>query len=183
MIVSFPFEGREAPSGQKDSARQSKAPLLPAPKAAVADSGRASGDLGFLNLSELLHGAVSAFASSLTALSNSANALFAQVAAALALDRVTRDAAAYINAAFKGFGAAPAPQPLFGLPSFSQQGFMLPWAMNPWAAFAEGLNFWMKMWMPQASQPNPPSGQPIPSAFKTRVSTPGSFTWAFSLND
>jgi hypothetical protein len=190
MFFFFPFAGLEAPSALNGSPRQATLPLLPAPKSASANSARATRGFDFLDLSiGFLHRSAAAFASSLTALGNHANALFAQVAAALALDRATRDAATFIDAAFSGFGAQHAPQSVFsfaphpqGMPS-SPQSFMTPWAIDPWAAFAQGLDFWTNMWMPAAPQRNTWSRPSAPSAFTTKVSTPGGFSWAFSLND
>jgi hypothetical protein len=194
MFFFFPFEGMEAPSAGRGSRRHATLPLLPAPKAAFGNSGRGSRGFDFLDLSmDFLHRTIAGFSSSLTALSNSANALFAQVASALAFDRMTRDGAAFINAAFSGFGAPLARQSPFGFASapqmqgmpFSPMSFLAPWAINPWAAFGGGLDFWTKMWMPAEPQrsswsPPPP---PAPAAFKTKVSTPGGFSWAFSLNE
>ena len=57
-----------------------------------------------------------------------------------------------------------------------------PLAINPWSAFAEGMNFWQSMWMPAATQRNPFAfGSNTPaSPFMTKVSTPGGFSWGFS---
>jgi hypothetical protein len=189
MFFFFPFGGMEAPFARNGSFGRTTLPLLPAPRSAFDNGAHRGFDVLDFSIG-LLHRSISSVTSSLTALGNSANALFAQVAAALAFDRVTRDAAAFINAAFGGFGLPLARQPSFGfpwapfaqnLPSFSPQSFMAPSAINPWAAVAESLDFWTKMWMPMMPQSNPWSGSAASSPFATKASTPGAFTWAFSL--
>jgi hypothetical protein len=191
MFFFFPFGGMEAPFARDGSSGRTTLPLLPAPRSAFESDNDAHRGFDVIDLSiGLLHRSIAALTSSLTALGNSANALFAQVASALALDRVTSDAAAFINAAFGGFGAPLAGQPSFGfpwapfaqnLPSFSPQSFMAPWAIDPWTAFAESFEFWTKMWMPMAPQSNPQSRSADSSPFTTKGPTPGAFSWAFSL--
>ena len=191
MFFFFPFSTESQSSLNGSGFSQAKAlPLLPAPRSARASS-RAEpawnvGDFGV----DFLRQTLSAFASSLTALGNGANALFAQISAALALDRVGRDAASLFNTNWFGFGMPQARPMSFGFPRPNQpqdamafsplltQGFN-PWAINPWAAFAEGMNFWTSMWMPAAPKRNPFSNNPA-TPFMAKVSAPNGFTWGFS---
>ncbi len=138
---------------------------------------------------DLLRQAIAAFTSSLTALGNRANALFAQIAAVLAFDRVARDGMTFLNNAWSGFGFPKVGSTPFGLyqgqdpMSFSpfMMGNVNPLAFNPWAAFTEGMNFWTNLLMPAAAQRNPYSfGGNTASPFMAKVSTPGGLTWGFS---
>ena len=197
MFFFFPFyaESRASSNDGGGSSYAKLLPFLPTPESARTSSrakDRAS-DLGDFGV-DLLREVISAFTSSLTALGNHANALFSQLTAALAFDRVARDTVNFINSAFSGFGlpsgarpspfgafqASPTQDPMSFSP-FLMQGFN-PSAMNPWAAFAEGMKFWTSMWMPAASQSNPFSfgGNKPASPFTTKVSAPGGFSWGFS---
>ncbi len=195
MFSFFPFyaESQAALNGRGASYAKTL-PLLPASWSARTDS-RAkdrTSDFGGFGI-DLLRQVISALTSSLTALGNRANALFAQLTAALAFDRVARDTANFINTAFSGFGlqsgARPSPfgafraSPTQDAMSFSPflQGFN-PLAMNPWGAFAEGMNFWTSMWIPATAQRNPFGfgGNKAASPFMTKVSTPGGFSWGFA---
>jgi len=137
-----------------------------------------------------LRGAMIAISSSMTALGSRASTLFAQVAAALAFERVCRQ-----SAAFFGFPqpalynyAWPATWMSFGVPkgfdmwanpaqwaSFWAAPFAFkPTTQNPWEAFAQVFN----MLNPPASKSvaASPSSKPIPQT--TTVSGPGfSFSW------
>jgi len=189
MFFFFPFYAESKPSySGRSSPRFGTLPLLPAPASARSRDADRAGDFGGFGV-DLIRQTISAFTSSLTALGNQANALFAQVAAALAFDRSARDTVSFIDAAWRGFGAPKAPTSLFGSwPSqtpdpmsfspFLTQGFN-PLATNPWAAFAEGMNFWKNLWMPGAPQRNPYSfGSSTPAKpFMTKVSTPWGFSW------
>ncbi len=196
MFFIFPFlaEG-QSPSASRGTSRSQTLPLLPAPRRAASRPGEARRQPDFGDFAVgLLQQTISMFTSSLTALGNRANALFAQVAAALAFDRVARDAASFGQMAWFGFGAPQAPRPtIFGSPwlqqpqaphpysPFMMQSFVNPFAANPWAAFSEGLNIWTNLWLPAAPQrrPNSSAGR-APSPFTATVSAPGGFTWGFS---
>ena len=189
MFFFFPFYAESKPSySGRSSSRFGTLPLLPAPTSARSRDGGRAGDFGGFGV-DLIRQTISAFTSSLTALGNQANALFAQVAAALAFDRVSRDTVSFMNGAWAGFGAPKARTSLFGSwPSqtpdpmsfspFLTQGFN-PMAANPWAAFAEGMNFWKNLWMPGTPQRNPYAfGSSTPATpFMTKVSTPWGFSW------
>ncbi len=189
MFFFFPFLTDLQASPSKPASSQTL-PLLPAPWNAFAKSEevRRKPDFGDFAV-DLLRQTISAFTSSLTALGTRANALFAQVAAALAYDRVARDTAAFIDAAWFGFGAPRARSASSGSAWFGQQQdpmafsqFPMQNFMNPWAAFADGVNFWAKLWTPAAPQRSPSafSGRTAVNPFTTTVSAPGGFTWGFS---
>jgi hypothetical protein len=195
MFFFFPFYagGQSSANGSGGSSYAKTLPLLPAPWSARTDS-RAKdrawdfGDFGV----DLLRKVISAFTSSLTALGNRANALFAQLTAALAFDRVARDTFSFINSAFPGFGlpsgARPSPFGAFQMSpvkdpmSFSPfltQG-LNPLAINPWATLTESMNFWTSLWTPAAPQRNIFGGSTPASPFMTKVSAPNGFSWGFS---
>ncbi len=193
MFFFFPFYAEnQASSGGGGSSRVEKQlPLLPAPGSSKNyRASNRSWDFGDFAV-DLLRQTLSAITSSLTALGNRANALFAQVAAALAFDRVARDTASFIGAAWSGFGAPQARPSFFGAPmgqpqdpmSFSPfltQGFN-PLSINPWAAFAEGISFWTNMWMPAAPKRKSGSFSGSPATpFMAKVSTPNGFSWGFA---
>lgn len=199
MFFFFPFYTESQPFSNGSSSSHAKAlPFLPASGSARTNS-RATeraGDFGNFGV-DLLRQTIEAFASSLTALGNAANALFAQAMAALAVNRAARDTASLFDASWFGFGIPAKTGPAsFGFSrlspiqdpmSFSPlltQGFN-PWAFNPWTAFAEGLNFWTSLWMPAAPQRNPYSfGNNTPAApFMAKVSTPNGFSWGFSWGE
>jgi hypothetical protein len=194
MFFFFPFYAESQANGG-GSSRAKALPLLPASGSARTSAHRTDriSDFGDFAV-DFLRQMISAFTSSLTALGNRANALFGQLTAALAFDRVARDTVTFINSTFSGFGlpsgarpspfgafrATPTQDPMSFSP-FLMQGFN-PLAMNPWAAFAEGMNFWTSMWMPAAPRRNPYSfgNNTAASPFMTKVSTPGGFSWGFS---
>lgn len=193
MFFFFPFAAEGGASSTSDRARRTETlPLLPSPGRGYARSSnpRREFDFGDLALG-LLRQTISGFSSSLTALGNQANALFVQVAAALAFDRVARDTAAFLQAAWGGFGVPGARQAPFGFSwpgqsqdpmsfgSFPMQSFMTPWATNPWAMFTEGMNFWVSLWTPAAPFGSPYSHAPA-NPFTTMVSGPGGLKWGFS---
>jgi hypothetical protein len=190
MFFFFPFsiESQSSSNGQGFSNAMTL-PLLPALASATTNPRRTEracdfGDFGV----DLLRQTIAAFTASLTALGNAANALFAQTTAALATDRVARDAAAFLNGNWFNFGAQKNPMSPFGayrqmqdpmaFSPFLTQGFN-PMAFNPWAAFAEGMNFWASMWMPAAPRRNPFSNTAA-TPFMAKVSTPNGFSWGFS---
>jgi len=190
MFFFFPFAGVQAAAGSGAS-RLAILPMLPAPGSASADAGLPGPGFDLWGVpAEVLRKSAGALMSSLTALGNSANAIFSQVAAALALDRVAGDTTAFLEAFF-GFGSS----------RFNPGAFASVWGgqpagcaspmqsfMNPWEAFAQSVDFWTKLWTPAAPQgapystgrKSPPSQPP---AFTTKASTPGAFSWAFSLSD
>ncbi len=196
----FPFNAEsKAYTNGSGSSHAKTLPFLPA-SGSARESSRATErawDFGDMAV-DLLRQTLSAFTTSLTALGNQANALFAQLTAALAFDRITRDTTAFIDKALAGFGlpsmARPSPfgafrmSPMQDPMSFSPllTGNFNPLGANPWAAFAEGMNFWTSLWMPAASQRNsfnpfnPFGGSTPASPFMTKVSAPGGFTWGFS---
>jgi hypothetical protein len=198
VFFFFPFAGAQAASANEGASRLAL-PLLPAPNSAFANAGNPSLGFDLWGFSaDLVRKSFSALSSSMTALGSRANALFTQVAGALAFDRIARDTAAFLEGAF-GFGAQGSRPNVFGFPWASQaqgspasfsspmQGFMNPSAFNPWAAFAEGLDFWTKLWTPAAPQREPynpgSARQPAPSAYTaTKIATPSGFSWAFSLD-
>lgn len=190
MFFFFPFytESQSSSNG-RGSSNAMTLPLLPAPASARTNLRRTQrawdfGDFGV----DLLRQTIAAFTSSLTALGNAANALFAQTAAALAANRVAHDAAGFLNGNWFNFGAQKNPTSPFGsyrqmqdpmsFSPFLTQGFN-PTAFNPWAAFSEGMNFWASLWMPAAPQRNPFSSAPA-TPFMAKMSTPNGFTWGFS---
>jgi len=192
MFFFFPFSAESQANGSGSSYVKTL-PLLPAPGSARTSSRAKDRASDFADFGvDLLRQVISAFTTSLTALGNQANALFAQLTAALAFDRVARDTVTFINSAFSGFGlpsgarpspfgafrTSSAPDPMSFSPLLTQ-GFN-PLAMNPWAALTEGMNFWTSLWMPAAPQRNPFSfGNNAPaSPFMTKVSTPGG-SWGF----
>ncbi len=118
MFFFFPFAGMQPAADRSSSA--GPLPLLPKPKSASSSSSRAQPDLWGYSV-DLLRGSISTFAQSLTAISSRANALFTQVAAALAFDRIARDSMAFFQAAMAGFGAPSARQSAFGFSWPSQQ--------------------------------------------------------------
>jgi hypothetical protein len=184
MFFFFPFVAEGGASPRSNGATL---PLLPAPGRSYARSSDPRYDLDFGGIAlGLLRQTLSAFTSSLTALGNRANALFAQVAAALAFDRVARDTTAFLQAAWLGFGVPRGRQSAFGFSQdpmsfgpMSMQSFMNPLAANPWAFFAEGLNFWTSLWMPAAPLRSSYSGAPA-NPFMAKVYGPGGLTWGFA---
>jgi len=190
MFFFFPFYTESQSSSTGRGASNAKTlPLLLAPASArtnsrPAERARDCGDFAV----DLLRQAIAAFTSSLTALGNAANALFAQTTAVLATNRVAHDTAGFLNGNWFNFGAPKNSTSPFGsyrqmqdpmsFSPFLTQGFN-PMAFNPWAAFAEGMNFWASMWMPAAPQRNPFSSAPA-TPFMAKVSAPNGFTWGFS---
>ena len=136
MFFFFPFYAESQANGS-GSSHAKTLPLLPAPGSARTSS-RATdrawdfGDFGV----DLLRKVISAFTSSLTALGNRANALFAQLTAALAFDRVARDTVTFINSAFSGFGLPSGGRPSpFG--AFRASPTQDPMSFSP---FLQGFN-------------------------------------------
>lgn len=145
-----------------------------------------AGDFGV----DLLKRVLSSITSSMTALGNGANALFAQIAASLAFERMARETASFFGAFWPAFGnpapgtgfagwMAPAQQlslyPFNGFPGFHAN----PRAGNATDLFTEALDFWTSFWMPAAkAPPRPAYGTPVPVT--GTVSLPG-FCWSFTF--
>lgn len=134
-----------------------------------------AGDFGV----DLLKRVLSSITSSMTALGNGANALFAQIAASLAFERMARETASFFGAFWPAF-RSPAPEksfagwmapvqqpwpfPHFGLPGFQPN----PLAGNPWGLVTEALDIWTNFWMPAVkaqARPAVPVTAPIPLPF------------------
>jgi hypothetical protein len=164
MFPFFPFitDGQTS-SVARQSLRTAALPLLPVSRAYRAAGGDVSPDIATIGV-DFIRQALAALTSSLTALGSRTNALFAQVAAGLALDRAARATAAAFGDSMPGI-APYAPQAVsFGIPwqvpapifPFTPQTpFINPWQGDPWAAFAQGLDFWMNLWVPAAAQRSP----------------------------
>lgn len=181
MVFFFPFYTEQSKPWAPDRGTSAKTlPLLPVP----AKAAKRERDLGDFVV-DLLRQVISAFTSSLTALGNNANAYFAQVSAALAMDRAGRSTMQLFapRAGFGMPGTRPVAQQGFDPMSFSPmltQGFN-PLAMNPWAVFTESLNFWASLWMPPFAQPAASShGKTSATPFMTKISTPYGFSFGFS---
>ena len=191
MFFLFPFYTESQPFSNGSSSSHAKAlPFLPASGSARTNSRATERAWGFGDFGvDLLRQTIEAFTASLTALGNAANALFAQATAALAVNRVARDTAGFLNGNWFNVGAPKNSTSPFGSyrqmqdpMSFSpllMQGFN-PMAFNPWAAFAEGMNFWASLWMPAAPQRNLFGGSTPATPFMAKVSTPNGFSWGFS---
>ncbi len=194
MFFFFPFAAE--PAAFERSPQYKRLPLLPAPKSARPQEWTAEYSLGSAvseagNFAvDLLKRALSSIASSMTALGNRANALFTQVAAALAFERLARDTASFFGMFWPGFalplpqtgfaGAwlAPTPQPAL-YPSFGVPGFGAnPCAGNPWALFAEAATMWTSFWMPATPQRRSSFSAPAPVT--TTIGLPG-FSWNFTV--
>ncbi len=146
MFPFFPFitDGQTSSVGRQ-STQTTALPLLPVSRAYRSAGGDVTPDIATIGV-DFIRQALAALTSSLTALGSRTNALFAQVAAGLALDRAARATAA-------AFGDSMPPAPIF--PFTPQTPFLNPWQGDPWAAFAQGLEFWMKLWVPAAAQRSP----------------------------
>jgi hypothetical protein len=197
MFLFFPFalESSTAPVSQRVP-QYKPLPFLPQPQSARAqvqpENGLASAVSSAGNLAvDLLKKALSSIASSMTALGNRANALFSQVAAALAFDRMARQAASLFEMFWPGF-ALPKPQmgfagpwtapalqqPLFagfGLPGFQAS----PTPLNPWGAVTEALDMWTNIWAP-AKAPQRRSTYGTAAPVTTTFAFPG-FAWSLTL--
>ncbi|MGC2603320.1 MAG: hypothetical protein WA384_18520 [Rhodomicrobium sp.] len=196
MFFFFPFATEQAAeTASRKQPQYGALPLLPAPKSAFTlerpgehSFGSAFGQAGEL-AAGLLKQALSSLTSSMTALGNRANALFAQVAATLAFQRMASDAASFFGMFLPGFAQpapqngfagswiAPAPQPplfsAFGLP-----GLANPWAGNPWALFTEATAMWTNFLLPATAPRRSPYNAPAP--FTTTFAFPG-FAWNFTF--
>ena len=194
MFFLFPFVAEPAPAlASQRAPRYRLLPLLPQPQSACAqtrpESGLASAvsQAGSLAVN-LLKRALSSMASSMTALGNRANALFSQVVAGLAYERMMRETVSLFGMFLPAFAQ---PKPGFGFPglwanpagvpampaSFGFPGFQPPF--NPWGALTETLDMWTSLWMPAApSQRRSPRGASAPVA--ATFAFPG-FSWPFAL--
>jgi len=150
------------------------------PENGLADAVSQAGSLAV----ELLKRALSSMTSSLTALGNHANALFSQVAAALAYERMARETASFFGAfwldfaqpralpSFAGPRIAPARPPLFACSGVPRKQ-LTPALPNPWGAFAEALDMWTSLWAPAAAPQRRASSN-------ATFGVPG-FAWSFTL--
>jgi hypothetical protein len=187
MFFFFPFAGMQTPSAGRSF---SPLPLLPAPKSFSSSASEGFNFWGFP--AGFLRRSLETCMSSLTALGGRANALFAQVAAALAFDRIASSATAFVEAAFSGFGAPHGGLASFGFPWQAQDWLsnapsamsnaMSPWGANPWAAFSEGFAFWTDLWAPMLNGAGFSDRRTVTPAFKAKVSTPAGFSWAFAMD-
>jgi hypothetical protein len=145
-------------------------PMLPAPRSLPGQSssgdafGEAvsyAGDFGV----DLLRQIIGSFASSLTAISSRAYFYFSQLVAALAFERMARQAASLWGMGWQASGM-PAPQTAFSgafwqmpaAPPIHFSAFawparpMNPWMAMPSPAFSEIVKLWTSFWMPAAPQ-------------------------------
>ena len=141
MFFFFPFntESQSSSNGWGSSNAKTLPLLRLRSRGANPRRNERAGDFGDFSV-DLLRQTITAFTSSLTALGNAANALFAQTAAVLATDRVARDAVGFLNGNWS-FGAQKNPMSPFGpyrqmqdpmsFSPFLTQGFN-PTAFNPW---------------------------------------------------
>ncbi len=195
MFFFFPYttELPAAPASRK-LPRYGALPLLPAPRSAFQRPGEISFGATVSQAGEFavdfLKQALNSLTSSMTALGNRANALFAQIAAALAFERLARDTASFFGMFWPGFASpwpqtgaagawlAPTPQPAllsaFGLPGFASN----PWAGNPWALFTESAAMWTSFLMPAA--PQRPSFYNAPAPVTSAFALPGC-AWNFTF--
>ena len=163
MFFFFPFvaEGQASPVARQ-SPRAAALPLLPVPRASRPSEprGDVAPDLPTIGV-DLVRQAMAAFTSSLTALGSRTNALFAQVAAGLALDRAARATAAAFGGGLPGIApyapravslGSPWQIPTPAFPFAPQAPFMTLWPEDPWVAFAQSIDFWAKLWIPAAAQ-------------------------------
>jgi len=228
----FPFLAF-APAGQAQSAPESSraavnfftapwtAAALPKPAPArPLDAGDVFVDF--------LRTAISFWAQHFETLGNRASLLFAQIAAALAFERLSRETSAAVTQAYAVFGLKP-PQAAIpqAWPQFQQfapliafipgaasalnafgpatasalapaASALAPWAafnpwlnpalaqtpLNPWAAIAESVNVWTKVWQPAAPQNLPaPRAENSAKPFTATVTAPGGFTWGFTFGN
>lgn len=167
MFFFFPFVAEPAAASPRVP-QYKPLPLLPAPqsarRSAQPENGLTNAVAQAGNLAvDLLKQALSSMASSMTALGNRANALFAQISAAFAYERMAREAVTFFGMFVPGFAQprpplgfagpwlAPAQQPplfaCFGLPGFPAN----PSPLNPWGTFTEALGMWTSLWAPAPS--------------------------------
>jgi hypothetical protein len=191
VLFFFPFVLEPASPGP---AGHKPLPMLPASRGqrpaetAVADMTAQAGNLAAGNLRQ----ALIAMTSSLTALGNQANLFFSQVAAALAFDRMARQAASFFGMRWPSFGPY-LPQQFWGTGLWSMPFQNPPWYSpapvpawpaslwtNPFSGFAEALTVWANIWAPTASQRRLPSASGGVTPFTTRFSMPG-FAWSATL--
>jgi len=195
MFFFFPFAAEPADAFQR-SPQYKPLPLLPAPhnarpqvQSAEYSMGNAVSEAGNLAV-ELKKRALASITSSMTALGNRANALFTQVAATLAFERMARETASFFGMFWPGFaqprlqpgfaGAwiAPTAEPTlyapFGVPGFAAN----PWAGNPWALFADAATKWTSFWMPAAAQRRSSFLAPAPAT--ATIALPGC-SWSFAF--
>jgi hypothetical protein len=192
MFFFFPFpENMAAMSAPGKLFDYQTLPMLPAPRSRPQSSidnpfGDAVSYAGNSGV-DLLRQIIGSFASSLTAISSRANFFFSQLVAALAFERMARQAASFWGMGWQALGM-PAPQPAFpgafwqtpAAPAMSFSPFAFSsWPLNAWTAtpspaFSEMFNLWASFWMPAAPQ-NPfetPAPRDKPPLTAT-VSVPG----------
>ncbi len=193
MFFFFPLLAQTQPQSPAPSR-----PLLAAPRhryqsgdATRSTFGLANEDLAGLGV-DLVRRALLSFTSSLTALGNHSNALFAQVAAALAIDRAARATVSSMGSAgfrpsnpWQTMGQAawfgPSQHPMSHSP-FAAWAMMPSWAGNPWAPFAQALDVWTKVWTPFKPWPtaNNDRHRSDTPPFTTVISMPG-ISWGFAM--
>jgi hypothetical protein len=196
MLFFLPFVAE--PVAKPASARMlqcTQLPLLPAPRSAraarqpdgLAGAIEEAGNAG----ADLLKRTLAAMTSSMTALGNHASALFGQVAAALAYQRMARQTASLFGMfwpglahgaprnGFAGAWTTPAPWPplaaCFGLPGFDAG----PLAPNPLDAFAQAIDMWAGFFAPASPQRRNSYGA-APAPLNATFAFPG-FSWTITL--
>jgi hypothetical protein len=169
-------------------------PMLPVPSGHQAERAAAAAfeDAGDLAANLLRHVLIS-ITSSLTALGNQANLLFAQLAVALAYDRMVRQAASFYGMGWPSSGPyfpqqiwaaglwpAPFQNPAWWSPAPIPAWPASLWA-NPWSAFPEALTAWANIWAPaMAQRPAMSSAFGGKPPLTATVSVPGC-SWSVTL--
>ena len=143
---------------------------------------------------DLLRRVLISTTSTLAAFGNQANLLFAQIAAALAFDRMARQAASLSGLGWSFFGpffqqqswaaawpwSAPFQNPAWYSPAAIPPLPVNLWA-NPWSAFAEAFSAWANIWQPATAQRGPLAGAAAERPpFTAMLSLPG-WTWNVTL--
>ena len=191
MFFFLPFVTEPAPTGVLQC---TPLPLPPAPRNARAERREEDGparailEAGSAAV-DLLKRTLAAMASSMTALGNRGNALFGQVAAALAYQRIARDTASFWGMFWPGFAQgvprngfaapwiAPVPEPAlfgcFGLPGWGAR----PWPFDPLGAFTQAAGMWARTFAAAAPQRRSTYGAPAPVT--ATFAFPG-FSWTFT---
>jgi hypothetical protein len=195
VFFFFPFALEPASPGP---VHYKPLPMLPAPsgwrreEAAETAFADAMASAGYLAAGLLRHALIS-ITSSLTALGNQANMLFSQVAAALAFDRLARQAASFSGISWPYFGPYfPQPARAAGLwpapfqyPAWYSPAAIPIWPVNlwanPWSALTEAFAVWANVWAPSVAQRRPTSSALVEKPpFTATLSVPG-FSWSVTL--
>jgi hypothetical protein len=195
MFLFFPFVAGVPVSPARRSHRTgSGLPMLPrnAPSSArgLADLSGAVGHRSEDPFVDLVRRILTSFTSSLTALGSRTNALFAQVAAALALDRAARDTAHSFGTNWPGFDQydrAPVSLGSFwqGNDPISFSLLQKPMSLSaptPWVFFTDAIELWTKIWAPASPQYIHGSrARPEPAASFSASVPFAFFSWGFAL--